>query len=111
MKNSSVSLQSPRSISPKGKGDRGGAKTPLPEPSPDVPFGDRGRPGQTGGLVQERDEVAERDAIQNEARYATRQSIPQELMVKGLIASYSGRSPVLGATADMYRQLNQSTAL
>jgi hypothetical protein len=30
-------------------------------------------------------DAEERDAIQNEARYATRQSIPQELMLSGLL--------------------------
>lgn len=39
-------------------------------------------------------EANERDAIQNEARYAARQSIPQERMVAGLIrAVRSGKVP------------------
>jgi hypothetical protein len=57
-------------------------------------------PGSLKGIGEDRvgsgrqdDEAAERDAIQHEARYATRQTIPQELMMRGLIegakASYS----------------------
>lgn len=75
-----VSTQSPGRISLKGKGDRGDAKSSSPESPPMSrlgPGGDRGTPGDV--------DEAERDAIQNEERYATRQIIPQAEMVAGLI--------------------------
>lgn len=73
-----------RSPAPKGKGDRCkglGAPCATLHPSADPTAADRCTSLQSLHI----DDEEERDAIQNEARYAVRQSIPEERMVRGLI--------------------------
>lgn len=87
MLNNPISTRFPDRFSPKEKGRSGDEKSspPITPPmSPNQTGGDRGRPGDEG-------EADERDAIQNETSYATRQTIPQARMVAGLLLA--SRSP------------------
>jgi hypothetical protein len=78
-----ISFLLPDGGSPKGK-DHPVAEKLLPGVGPpDSLKGIREDPVASGSRGY--DDPIERDAIQHEDRYAVRQSIPQELMVKGLM--------------------------
>ncbi|GAB0119916.1 hypothetical protein Acid7E03_39880 [Acidisoma sp. 7E03] len=92
MKIDTKSILLPDGLPPKGK-DHPVAENCYPDgPLPGSLNHIREDPVASGS----REEREERDAMQNEARYAVRQSIPRELMIRGLVRAAKIRRPHSG---------------